>query len=147
MEDDVIASVAGIAGNSTIAAAVAPRAALMAASQANYLAVITPVDPGGLSLAERSGIAARIARLNGDAELAAHYGAEPSAPANPRLAAIFRHVDLVTTSPKQATRADIDALRDAGVADADIVRLSQLIAFVNYQVRVIAALRLIGAAA
>ncbi len=147
MEEDVIASVTGAAGNRAITAAVAPRAALMAASQANYRAVLTPEDPGGISLAERRAIAARIARLNGDGALAAHYGAEPGDPTDKRQAAILRHVDLVTTNPKQATRGDIDALRTAGVPEADIVRLSQLIAFVNYQVRVIAALRLIGAAA
>jgi uncharacterized protein YciW len=62
------------------------------------------------------------------------------------MAAMLRHVDLVTCSPKDATRADIVALQRAGVADADIVRLSQLIAFVNYQVRVVAGLRLMGAA-
>ncbi len=147
MEDDVFASLAGAPGHPAIAAAVAPRAALMAASQANYRAVITPADPGGISAPQRRAIAARIARLNGDTDLAAHYGAEISAAADARQAAMLRHVDLVTTHPKDATRADINALREAGVAEPDIVRLSQLIAFVNYQVRVIAALRLIGAAA
>jgi uncharacterized protein YciW len=56
----------------------------------------------------------------------------------------MRHVDLVTQSPKSATRGHIDALRDAGVAEADIVRLAELIAFVNYQLRVVAGLRLLG---
>jgi uncharacterized protein YciW len=147
MEDDVIAALAGAAGHAAIAAAVAPRAGLLAASQANYRAVMTPADPGSIPAIERRAIAARIARLNGDTALAAHYGAEIAVAADARQAAMLRHVDLVTTRPSQATRADIDALRDAGVAEPDIVRLSQLIAFVNYQVRVIAALRLIGAAA
>jgi len=128
----------------------AHRADLMAASQRNERAVIAPLDPGGLSHGERRFIASRIARRNGDAALAAHYATgagNPDAPDDARWAAILRHVDLVTERPKDATRADIAGLIAAGIAEADIVRLSQLIAFVNYQVRVIAGLRLIGARA
>ena len=143
----VIAQVAGAADNPRIAAAMAPRAELFAASEANEQAILAPADPGGLPVAERRGLAARMARLNGDGALAAHYGPEIEGAGDARWAAILRHVDLVTTQPKAATRADIEALRAAGLAEADIVRLSQLIAFVNYQVRVAAALRLIGAAA
>ena len=55
--------------------------------------------------------------------------------------AILSHVDLVTTRPRDATQADIAALRGAGVTEPDIVRLSQVVAFVNYQVRVIAGLQ------
>ena len=143
----VIAQVAGAADNPRIAAAMAPRAELFAASEANEQAILAPADPGGLPVAERRGLAARMARLNGDGALAAHYGPESEGAGDARWTAILRHVDLVTTQPKTATRADIEALRAAGLAEADIVRLSQLIAFVNYQVRVAAALRLIGAAA
>ncbi len=130
----------------------------MRASQANCEAVLGPREAGGVSHALRLALACRIARLNGDARLAAHYQtalsgaseialADPEAapPADPRQAAMLRHVDLVTRAPRQATRRDIDALRAAGIAEADIVRLSQVIAFVNYQVRVIAGLRLLEA--
>jgi uncharacterized protein YciW len=68
-----------------------------------------------------------------------HHGAGDA-----RLAAILRHVDMVTRTPRQATRADIEALKAAGVEEADIVRLSELVAFVSYQARVIAGLRLPG---
>lgn len=97
-----------------------------------------------------------MARLSGEETLAAHYNAQvPSATASmadpafsgggdPKLAAIIRHVDLVTQRPKDATRDDIDTLREAGVAGADIVRLAELIAFINYQIRVAAGLRLLG---
>ncbi len=129
------------------AAAMAQRAQLMAASEANARAVLSPQDPGGLSQAARLAFAARIAALNGDEALAAHYRATAGEPCaqDARFIAMQRHVDLVTTAPREATRDDIAALQQAGVADADIVRLSQLIAFVNYQVRLIAGLRLIGA--
>lgn len=159
MPTDVIAALSGADRSPAIAAAMAGRADLMAASQANYQAVMTPDDPGGLSGEERRALACRIATLNGDAALAGHYRAglgadlatitDPAAPppADRRKRAMLRHVDLVTRSPRESTRADIAALGAAGLATADIVRLSQVIAFVNYQLRVIAGLRLIGGAA
>jgi uncharacterized protein YciW len=123
------------------------RALAASRSARNERAVIAPDAPGGLSHAQRRALARRIAERNGDPALAAHYapGAAPDAD-EPRWAAILRHVDLVTQRPKDATQSDIAALRAAGIAEPDIVRLSQVIAFVNYQVRVIAGLRLIGAA-
>ena len=38
----------------------------------------------------------------------------------------------------------VPALKRVGVAEPDIVRLSELIAFVNYQIRVVQGIRLIG---
>lgn len=145
---DVIERLIGAAPGSPVAEAMAARANLMQASQANYAAVLTPKDPGGLPQPLRFALAARIARLGGDAELAAHYAAGGALPkADARLTAILRHVDLIATSPREATRADIAALTAAGVSPDDIVRLSQVIAFVSYQLRLIAGLRLMGATA
>ncbi|WP_186421261.1 hypothetical protein [Bosea sp. CS1GBMeth4] len=148
--------------------ALAERAEILRLSQAAHDAVLLPRAPGGLSHGERAALAARIASANTDATLAGHYrallrragespallaiadGAVPAAEvagADGRLRAIVRHVDLVTLSPKDATRADIAALVDAGLAEPDIVRLAELIAFVNYQARVIAGLRLLGSLA
>jgi len=143
MQTDLITTLAG----PKAAPVLAHRADLIAASLRNQQAVIAPDDPGGLPPAARLFLASRIARLNGDDALAAHYAGGAAPPEDARWTAILRHVDLVTTHPKDATQADIAALRDAGVTEPDIVRLSQLIAFMNYQVRVIAGLRLIGDAA
>jgi uncharacterized protein YciW len=143
MQTDLIAALSGAAA----APVRAHRAELMEASLRNQLAVLEPRDPGGLSAPERRAIARRIALRLGNAALADEYEPEPAAePEDARWSAILRHVDLVTDRPREATRADIDALRAAGIGEADIVRISQLIAFVNYQARVIAGLRLIGAA-
>jgi uncharacterized protein YciW len=75
--------------------------------------------------------------------IAAPSPASPVGADDPRLAAIVRHVDLVTLTPGRATRDDIDALRDAGLNEDDIVTLSGIIAFVNYQARVAAGLRML----
>ena len=140
MATDIIATLAGDSAKAVLA----HRADLMQATVRNETAVIAPDDPGGLSHEERRMLAARVALLNGDAALAEHYAGATEHASDARWAAILRHVDLVTLHPKDATRADLEALLAAGVAEADIVRLSQLIAFVNFQVRVIAGLRLIG---
>ncbi|MFT3834171.1 MAG: hypothetical protein QM711_12755 [Micropruina sp.] len=59
-----------------------------------------------------------------------------------RLAAILNHVDLVTLTPKRRdARKNRKALR-AGLDDRDIVTLAGLIAFVNYQVLVVAGLKM-----
>ena len=46
-------------------------------------------------------------------------------------------------SPKEATRANIEKLTTAGLDDRDIVTLAGLIAFVNYQVLVVAGLKML----
>jgi uncharacterized protein YciW len=46
-------------------------------------------------------------------------------------------------APREATRQDIEALKVVGLSEADIVRLSELAAFVNYQLRVVAGLKLL----
>jgi CMD domain protein len=145
---------------SALAAAMTQRAEILRLSQASHDAVVTPVEPGGFSHGERAALAQRMARLSGDTELAAHYGAcleaangdaalrraaDPTLPieAQQRLAAVIGHVDLLTQRPRDATRADIDALKNAGVDEPDIVRLAELAAFVNYQLRVVAGLKLL----
>jgi uncharacterized protein YciW len=146
-----------------LAAALSARTEIFGLSEASHAAVLTPAAPGGLSHTERAALAARMARRNGDDALARHYeallarsGAAPDVaaiaypavrPKSPRLAAIVRHIDLLTTEPRSASRADIEALKAAGIAEPDIVRLSELAAFVNYQARVIAGLRLLKATA
>lgn len=59
-----------------------------------------------------------------------------------RLQAILNHVDLVTLTPKNATRENIEKLYAVGLDDRDIVTLAGLIAYVNYQVLVVAGLKM-----
>jgi uncharacterized protein YciW len=144
---------------SALAEAMEKRAEILRLSEAAHDAVLLPREPGGLSHGLRAALAARMARLNSSPALASHYdtlvaraGEPATAPlAHPdtnaidgRTAEIVRHADRLTAAPREATRAHVDGLREAGVADPDIVRLAELAAFVNYQVRVIAGIALIG---
>ena len=56
------------------------------------------------------------------------------------------HVDRVTTSPDSATKSDFDSLLAAGLSPHAVVSLSQLIAYVNFQSRVLAGLRMLRGA-
>jgi uncharacterized protein YciW len=49
----------------------------------------------------------------------------------------------VTKNPKAATRDNIALLYAAGLDDRDIVTLAGIIAFVNYQVLVVAGLKML----
>lgn len=145
-----------------IAEALTVRANIVALADASHDAVLTPREPGGIDHGLRAALAARMAHHNRDDRIAAHYAelldvagppqavaaiAEPGhTPSDPRLAAIVRHIDLLTTHPRDATKGDVDALRNAGVAEPDIVRLAELAAFVSFQVRFAIGLRLLESA-
>lgn len=69
---------------------------------------------------------------------------EPDAAAGealgPRLAAALRQVHLVVLHPRDADAVALKALLDAGWTTAAVVTLSQIIAFVSFQTRVVAGL-------
>ena len=158
-EKNATLDAAGVQPGSRLANVVAGRTDIMALTEATMEAVIAPTAPGGISSAERTALACRIARLNDEHVLAEYFEqrmpksdpemdqlADPSCVSNGngRLDALVRHVDLVTLSPKDATEEDIAALKRAAVPEPDVVRLTEIIAFVNYQVRVVSGLRLLG---
>jgi CMD domain protein len=59
----------------------------------------------------------------------------------PRLAAAFEHVHMLVFHPRDAARAALQALLDAGWSTTDIVTLSQIVAFLSFQIRVVIGLR------
>jgi alkylhydroperoxidase domain protein/CMD domain protein len=167
-QTDVISSLAGVAPGSPLAELREQRPEATEHAQGSYAALFDPEDPIGLSSVERFATALRVATLHAATEAADHYrqrlieaGAsqeivaaaaledagsasqpDPAVPA--RLQAILAHADLLGTRPVEATPDDLQALADAGLATVEIVQVSQLIAFISFQVRVIAALKLIG---
>lgn len=59
----------------------------------------------------------------------------------PRLAAALVHARLLVLHPRDAKASDLQALLDASWSTTDVVTLSQLVAFLSFQVRVAAGLR------
>jgi uncharacterized protein YciW len=154
----LIETIVGVPAASRLGHALNARTEILRLSEAAHDAVLLPREPGGLSHGLRAALAARMCRHVGDGALIAHYESYLAHSSDLDLAvltrpggvcgdplhdAMARHVDLLTLSPREATRQDIAALKVAGVSEADIVRLSELGAFVNYQLRVLAGLRLL----
>jgi CMD domain protein len=63
-----------------------------------------------------------------------------------RLAAAFDHMHLLAFHPRDAAPAALQALLDAGWSTTDIVTLSQIAAFLSFQIRVVAGLRVLAGA-
>ncbi|MDA9532386.1 MULTISPECIES: CMD domain protein [unclassified Bradyrhizobium] len=63
-----------------------------------------------------------------------------------RLVAALEHAHLLVFHPRDAASADMKALLAAGWSTTGIVTLSQLVAFLSFQVRVVSGLRTLAAA-
>jgi len=155
---DVIDRLGGLSGSS-LAGLRRQRPDVVKHLQGSDDAIFAPADDGGLTRAERAAAALRIAALLRDGVLEKHYRerltaldphgvladsiAGHSEITDARWDAIVTHVDLVTRGPGSAERRDIDNLHAAGLSSHAIVSLSQLIAYVNFQSRVLAGLRML----
>ncbi|MBK1840594.1 peroxidase-related enzyme [Azospirillum sp. YIM B02556] len=136
---DLIDRLAGLSDASPLLALRAHRAEVRARTQAAHDALLAPRRSGLFPAAERAAVAERIATLGGDDGLAAHYrGLAGGINARPALIA---HAERVTLSPRESRPEHLRALEDAGLDAHGIVALSQLIALVNYQLRLLAGLR------
>lgn len=148
---------AGVDADGALGAAVEARASIFEMTQAAEVAVMRPKQAGRWPHGMRAALAARTALLNGERDLAARYAAGAdgfTALADPAddgaglgLADVVAFMDKVAADTRNVAAADIAGLKAAGVADADIVRLAELNAFLAYQIRVIAGLRLMKGSA
>lgn len=64
-----------------------------------------------------------------------------------RLAAALEHAHLLVFLPRDASPAALDALREGGWSTSDIVTLSQLVAFLTFQIRIAQGLRALASRA
>ncbi|MCQ4160791.1 hypothetical protein NON00_12725 [Roseomonas sp. GC11] len=133
------------------------RADILKHEEGAYRELVLAPEPGNVSLAERAALALRGALIEGDAALAAHYRALlashgdaslsalaecfPAPEGEGRLPVLFRYADMVARTPEACEQADIDRLRGFGLSAQDIVAVTQLVAFIPYQVRLLAGLR------
>jgi uncharacterized protein YciW len=145
---DVMNAIIGATPGSALTELRAQRPDILRHTQGSYDVLLSPDDPGGLSLAERALVARRVAELSGHAALTAHYqallDAHGAPPPGPRTAAILAHAERLATAPGSATKAHLAALDAVGLRARDIVALTQLVAFVAYQVRVAVGLSLLA---
>ncbi|MEO5844661.1 MAG: CMD domain protein [Caldimonas sp.] len=144
--DDVIDRAAGLVPGAPLHTARRFRAKVVDASQTSHDALLNePVE--GLSSADRLRVAAHVCTLAGATSLARHYEAldaratERDASPSPALPAMLHFAAALTSDPRLGDRAALEPLRRAGLGDAAIVALAQLVAFLSYQLRVVAGLR------
>lgn len=154
---DAIDKAAGLSPDEALFNARRFRPEFVQGAEQCRLSVLQPANDQGLAKDLRVALACRMATLNNDPALTAEYEAQLATwhPAEPLLAlaagetalaeplaAIVRHVDRVTLTPGKAQAEDMRKLEEAGLDNPQIVALSELIAFVNFQTRVAAGLRL-----
>lgn len=158
---DAIDKAAGLSPDDAIYKARRFRPEFVEGAELCRLSVLSPKDDQGLGPDLRTALALRMATLNADENLMQTYEAQ-LASLNPSsslralakgsenlpqpLATLARHVDFVTLTPSQAEAADITRLEQAGFNNGQIVALSELIAYVNFETRVATGLRLLGLA-
>ena len=146
---DLIDTLAQLTEASPVHAIRHQRTKVVDATQGSYRQLFDPALPG-LTLGERLRVAQTICELSDSQSLRAHYAQQlaqlSDAPANPaREAALQRFATLLTHKPVEGDRSSIDALLAAGLQPAEIIALAQLIAFLSYQVRVVAGLQALNA--
>jgi CMD domain protein len=192
---DVIDLLAGIEPGSCLDGIRRRRLQARENAQKSYLALFEPADFGDVAAAERYAVAAFVAGIHGEPNVAGFYlaksakavdrpefiealkaeiergktsgpyGAFPAGPLSledksgliyrvagdrkpilgARLAAALEHAHLLVFRPRDAAAADLQALLDASWPNTAIVTLSQLVAFLSFQIRSVAGLRTLGA--
>lgn len=158
---DAIDQAAGLSPDEALYQTRRLRPEFVDGAEACRQSVLTPQDDQGLSAALRLALAQRMAVLNDDVPLQQAYQAQlaeltpsetllalaaGSTVTEEPLATLAHHTDRVTRQPDQATEQHIRLLEQAGLTPPQIVALSELIAFVNFQTRVTAGLRLMRSA-
>lgn len=150
--ETTILSKTGVVPDYALALAAMTHENIFTMSQAAEDAVLRPRDCGIFGHDMRAALAARVAELAEDETLATYYltgagdlatiaeEAEPDAAQ--RLTTILTFVDKVSNQIRHTAAEDIAGLQAAGISDADIVRLCELVAFLAYQIRVVSGLRL-----
>ena len=158
---DVIDACAGLSASDAVYALRRQRPKIVAATQGSYTAMWAP-EVVGISVPERLLIALHASVLSGVPSLAQHYlarlqalntAAEDIAAAQglaqatqARLAALLAFTGKLINKPIEGDQHAVQSLVEAGLTPAAIVAVGQLIAFLSYQIRLVAGLAALHAA-
>lgn len=150
---DLIDAALDIAPGSRLASLRDARPEVKLRTQTSADALFHPDRPDDLTEAERFAAAWRVAAVNDSKALATYYreqltGTEDGAAfiaaldhgvvdrLDSRGSVILAHAERLAIRPAEARPAHLRTLRTAGLSTLAIVTLSQIVAFVSYQVRV-----------
>jgi len=155
---DIVDQLAGLSVDSSLHSLRHQREKVALATQGSYDTLFDPELPD-IGLDERLLVALYACRLAGAQDVAAHYRqrllalpvdaaqlavAENGIPEqlpNGRLRAMLAFAKALTERPVEGDRAVLHTLPAAGISTPAVVALSQLIAFISYQIRVVAGLK------
>ncbi|WP_349865067.1 CMD domain protein [Leifsonia sp. WHRI 6310E] len=113
---------------------------LLAAEDADLLAALEAALPEALTEGPYGDYPAGPLTVENVAGLVWAPDAALSAAAGERLAAALAHTHLLVYRPRDSSADALQALLDAGWSTTGIVTLSQLVAFLSFQLRVVAGL-------
>ncbi|MBB3212308.1 CMD domain protein [Herbaspirillum sp. Sphag1AN] len=155
---DLVDQLSGLAGGNSLHQLRHLREKVAVATQGSYDSLFDPALPD-IGLDERLLVALYACRLAGAHSVAAHYrqrlqalaveasqlsvvehGTPEQLPAG-RLRAMLLFTRALTERPVEGDKAALHSLPAAGISTPAVVALSQLIAFISYQIRVVAGLR------
>jgi CMD domain protein len=140
----VAAFVAGVHGETTVAGFYLGKLAAAVDSNELVEAIKAEIERGKTS-GPYGAFPAGPLSVEDTTGLIYHAGADGRAALGARLTAALEHAHLLVFRPRDAAPSDMKALLGAGWSDTGIVTLSQLVAFLSFQVRVVAGLRVLGA--
>lgn len=148
---DLLATLAEIAPGSPLAEARETRDAATLHAQGSYDALFNSNEHlAEFPLKERLALAQQIARWHGDIQLGAHYAerlnalTDDASTSRQKSQTALAHAERLTFAPANATAAHLAELQQAGWTPDGIVTLSQLVAFVSFQSRLLRGYRLIN---
>lgn len=157
-DQDVVDTLAGLQPGSATYDLRHQRKKVVAATQGSYDTLFDP-SLAGISLDERLLVALYACRLSGASDLAEHYrdrltglqvaptdlnaaeSEEPDQLPDGRLRAMLLFTRALTQRPVEGDQAALQSLPAVGISTPAVVVLAQLIAFISYQVRVVASLK------
>jgi uncharacterized protein YciW len=129
------------------------RPEFLAGAEACRTGVLAPADDLGLAPGLRMAIGRRVARTSGNDRIVAEYPlpetqelaalADGGDPSDPYLAAIAAHADMIGSDPGRASAGDLQRLLDAGLTVPQVIALSELLAYVCFQIRIVHGLTLL----
>ncbi len=154
---DAIDTALGLTAGDALSQLRARRPEFVGGAEAARAAVLHPEDDLGLSPELRLAVAHRAAAFADNAALLAGYPAPDApdlcdlarggTPPDAALAALARHTEMIAATPARASEADLQALRSAGFTVPQIIALSELLAQVCYEMRIVHGLSLLKEAA
>jgi alkylhydroperoxidase domain protein len=150
LDNNLLQQLAGVPAYGAVTEARVWREAATRHTQGSYQALFEASGDAPPALVTRLQVAAEVARLNANPVLEEHYRRQlESRPSismevSFETAAALNYAARVTLQPASATPAHLQALLDAGWSLPAIITLAQIVAYVNFESRLLIGLRLLA---